>query len=120
MSDIVFYDRNGRAAAYSQDGEHIYLYSGRPVAYLRDDSVFAYSGRHLGWFQDGWIRDHYGRSVFFTNEASGGPTKPTRQARPVKSLKNLRPLKSVRHVKPVRATKQRVWSEQAPSTFFAG
>lgn len=118
MSDIVFYDRNGRATAYSQDGEHIYLYSGRPVAYLRDDSVFAYSGRHLGWFQDGWIRDHKGNTVFFTNGASGGPTKPTKQVRPVKSVKSLRPMKSLRQMKPAHSIKRRAWSERSSTSFF--
>jgi hypothetical protein len=120
MSDLVFYDRNGRAAAYCEDGEHIYLYNGRPVAYLREDSVFAYSGRHLGWFRDGWVRDHRGNAVFFTSEASGGPTKPTKQVRPVKSVKSIRPLKSVRQMKPVRAVKQLAWSARSSELFFAG
>lgn len=43
-----FNDRHGAAVAYlAEDGETIYLWNDRPVAYLADDSVFSFSGKHL-------------------------------------------------------------------------
>ncbi len=45
----TFYDESGSAVAYSDDGTHIYLFSGQPVAYFQRDSVYSFGGRHLGW-----------------------------------------------------------------------
>lgn len=60
----TFYNRHGRAIAYTEDGEYLYLYSGTPVGYFSDDSVYSFSGHHLGRFNDGWIRDNSGACVF--------------------------------------------------------
>ena len=62
--DITFYDSHGKPTAYTEDNEHIYLFSGKPVAYIDGSSVYSYSGRHLGWFDEGWIRDNSGYCVF--------------------------------------------------------
>lgn len=118
MDEMTFYDRNGRPICYTQDGEHIYLFSGEPVAYLYDGSVYAFSGKHLGWYIDGWIRDHNGNCVFFTEHASGGPIKPVRQVRPVKSVKQIRPIKGVKEIKPVRPVRTLSWSPLSSEAFF--
>jgi hypothetical protein len=53
----TLYDRRGKPIAFIADGQYIYLYSGRPVGWIDDDSVYAYSGRYLGWVQNGWFYD---------------------------------------------------------------
>ncbi len=58
-----FYDSNGRPYAYSDDGETIYTFGGRPVAYIDGDSVYLFSGSHLGFFQNGQVWGHAGNVV---------------------------------------------------------
>lgn len=108
--EFELFGRTGRAVAYSPDGEHIYTWSGRPVAYLSDDRVYAFSGRFKGWFEDGWLLDRGMRCVAFTPEANGGPVKPVRAVRPVKGVKGVRPVKGVRSVAPVRPVRSLSWS----------
>ena len=108
--EIVFYDRSGVPVGYTEDRQHIYLYSGDPVAYLEGDSVYSYSSAHLGWFGDGWVRDHSGACVFFTDAVSGGPVRPVKQVKPVKSVKAVKPVKRVKQVRPVRSVRSLSWS----------
>jgi len=115
---ITFYDRHGVPVAYSEDLETIYLFSGKPVAYFQNDSVYAFYGRHLGWFLNGWIRDHNGDAVYFTEIAQGGPLKPLKQLKPLKSLRLLRPLKSLRALKPLKPIKSFNWSSLSGKDFF--
>jgi hypothetical protein len=110
MPDQVFYDSAGRAIAYTEDGQHIYSYNGIPVAYIEGDSIFAYSGEHLGWFLEGWVRDHTGACVCFTEGAKGGPVRPVRQLGPVKGVEGVRPVRGVREVGPVRPVRLADWS----------
>jgi glutaredoxin len=116
---INFYDKNGKPTAYTEDGIHIYLFSGEAVGYLDGDSVFSYLGVHLGWFEDNWIRDHSGNCVFFTDETTGGgPVRPTRGVKPLKSVKSEKPTKGIRQVKPVKAGKSLFWSRLTAKSFF--
>lgn len=39
---LDFYDSNGRPYAYSDDGETIYSFTGIPIAYISDDSIFSF------------------------------------------------------------------------------
>ncbi|WP_182103770.1 4-fold beta flower protein [Niallia taxi] len=118
MSEIVFYNKNGTAIAYSQDGQHIYTFTGKPVAYLYDVSVYSYSGKHLGRYENGWIRDNKGRCALFTSEASGGPVKPVKKVKPIKSVKQVKPVKSVKSVKPVKPVSSLSWSDLSSENFF--
>ena len=43
MDAITLYNFEGRAVAYIYDGKYIYLYGGRPVAFLYEQYVYAYS-----------------------------------------------------------------------------
>ena len=113
MSDeIRFFDRSGTPVAYALDNEHIYLWNGKPAAYLQKDCVFAFSGELLGWFASGWIRDRDGRYVLFTPDASGGPNKPARKAAGVKPVRQVRPVKGEKEVVPVRPVNSSSWSDQ--------
>jgi len=68
--EFIFYDLNGSPTAYTEDGTHIYFFSGEPVAYFVDESVYSFTGVHLGRFENGWIRDNNGDCVFFTEYAT--------------------------------------------------
>ncbi|MGE5677154.1 MAG: 4-fold beta flower protein [Pseudomonadota bacterium] len=116
--DIVFYNINGEATAYTEDGEHIYAYDGRALAYLHDNSVYSYDGKHLGRFSNGWIRDNIGQCVFFTNEAVNGPAKPVRSGRPVKLMKSTKPVKSTKSMRPMKPKDSNTWSSISGVNFF--
>lgn len=119
MNDLTFYNRYGKPIAYTDDGEYIYLFSGKPVAYFDDESVYGFNGKHLGRFIDGWIRDNNGHCVFFTEESYGsGPVKPIRQVKPVKSVKSVKPVKSVKQVRPVKPVISLSWSPLSSELFF--
>jgi hypothetical protein len=118
MNEINFYDHNGRPVAYTQDGVHIYSFSGEPVAYLYGMSVYSFSGQHLGWFEDGWIRDNSGNCAFYTQHAQGGPVKPVKNVKPVKSVKSVKPVKSIKSIRPVKAVKSLSWSQLSGEQFF--
>lgn len=106
---IDFYDKSGTPIAYMEDGKHIYLFSGKPVAYLSGNAVYSFLGSHLGWFENGWIRDKGGQCVFFTSDADGRPVKPVKQVKPVKGVKQ---------VKPVKPVKSLSWSNLSEQQFF--
>ena len=115
---LDFYDSNGTPIAYSDDGEHIYTFDGRPVAYLSQDSVYSFSGAHLGRFETAMIRDNDGEVALFTEGATGGPPKPLRQLKPLKGLKQLKPLKGIKELQPLRPLPSSSWSRLSGEKFF--
>ena len=115
---IVFYDRDGTAVAYSDDREHIYLFSGEPVAYLDDDAIYSYRGDLLGWFEDGWLRDKDGRCLAFAEPASGGPQRPAKKAKPYQSPKLSAPIPERRDPRTLRPIHSNAWSTQTAREFF--
>lgn len=91
--EISLYNKNGKPVAYiSGDGETIFLWDGRPVAYLQEDKVYGWNGRQLGWFVNGTIFDIYGLRAGFIKTRSPIPT----DAEPVKSLQQVKPAKQER------------------------
>lgn len=51
---VTFYDRKGKAIAYINDnGESIYLYNGKPVAWLSEDSIYSYN--KISWMVPRWV-----------------------------------------------------------------
>jgi hypothetical protein len=116
--EIVFYNRNGRPIAYTENSTDIFLYSGELVAYLDRDSVYSFSGKHLGWFVDGWILDHDGNHVFFSDIATGGPSRPAKQASPGKAVRRGRPIKGTKEPKPPYPERKPAWSHFASEEFF--
>ncbi|MCL2870484.1 MAG: hypothetical protein FWE26_02480 [Coriobacteriia bacterium] len=79
---LDFFSENGEAVAYLDDGESIFLWCGRSVAYLIEDSVYTYCGKHLRWLEDGWIYDHLGDDVLSLYTLSSIPNKSVRQTPP--------------------------------------
>lgn len=120
MIVITFYDKKGAPIAYLQDdGIHIYLFNGKPVAYLYENTVYGFNGKQFGWFEDGWIRDLRGYCVFFTENTTGGPSKPLKQLKPLKSLKQLKPMKSMKQSKVLKPTKSLSWSTLSGIQYFS-
>lgn len=93
MTDIEFFDQQGKAIAYSPDGDRIYSWSGQAVGFFRGDAVYDNRGSHLGWRHNGWIVDRFGNHSLFSQNATGGPLKPLRQLPPLKGLRQLAPMK---------------------------
>lgn len=114
----TLYDQHGNAVAYVEPDGVIYLYEGTPVGYIEAEDVFAFDGRHLGWYLQGWVRDHHGGCVFFTEAAQGGPVRPVRAVRPVRGVRGVRPVRGVRQVRPVRPVMGIGWSRVSGPQFF--
>lgn len=118
MADIIFYNRLGKPTAWlsDRDDETIYLFNGKAVAYLYNDSVYSFRGEHLGFYLNGWIYDNNGYCVFFTKDSLGGPVKPAKGVCPIKGVMSIKPVKSARRVPPVKPVKRLSWIDS--SDFF--
>ena len=69
----------------------IYLWDGRPVAYLEPDkTIYGFNGRHLGWFINGQVRNLLGEIVGFNKMAADVYT----QYEPYKSYKQYQPYRN--------------------------
>jgi hypothetical protein len=116
---MTFYNKNGNPIAYTDDHVHIYLFSGKPAAYLDEDTVYGFNGKHIGWFENGWIRDLNGACVFFTESSTdSGLVKPVKHICPVKCVKHVLPVKCVKQIKRVRSINQLNWSIHSDESFF--
>jgi hypothetical protein len=112
------YELSGFPVAYSDDGVHIFLYSGQPVAYFEGDSVYAFSGQHLGWRHRGWIIDHDGNCVLFSEQAERGPEKFLAQDYQKKGRTTPLPQKELRNFEPLRPHPSSKWSRLSGQKFF--
>ena len=104
-NEVALYDSGGAATAYiaTDDDMTIYLWDGKPVAYLKSDkdagyNVYGFNGKHLGWFVNGIIWNHAGDASCAIQEALATPA----QLEPLKGLKELKPLKSLQALAPLR------------------
>jgi hypothetical protein len=67
--EVSLYNRQGTATAYiDYDSDAtIFLWDGRPVAFLEEDgqamSIFGFNGSFLGWYADGILYDEDGQRV---------------------------------------------------------
>ena len=98
--DISLYDNDGEAVAYIavDDDLTIYLWGGKPVAYLDGENVYGFSGQHLGWFSDGVILDHAGNAPCVLKDRYPGSTayegyKGYKEYKPYKSYAEYAPYK---------------------------
>jgi hypothetical protein len=102
--EITLFDGQGRPSAYVvlDDELAIYLWSGKPVAYLQPDSaggfhVYGFNGKHLGWFVDGIVRDHDGNAGCAVKERL-----QSTEYEPYKSYKEYKPYKGYKEYAPYR------------------
>src|SRR5262249_58627017 len=87
----------------TKDELTIYLWDGRPVAYLegRDGNalhVWGFNGEHLGWFEQGAIWERSGNAACAVREVLPGFAK----FEPFKSFKKFKPFKSFQHFAPFK------------------
>lgn len=117
--DTTLYNNTGRAVAYVEDNQHIFLFNGTVAGHIDGNSIFSYSGKHLGWYENGWVRDNSGNCVFFTEDVTGsGPVKPVKSIKPVKSVKQIKPVKGVKQIRPIKAVAVLGWSNLSGEQFF--
>jgi hypothetical protein len=98
---IDLFDGYGAPVAYVDHlkRDTLFLWSGEPVAYLLDGSVFGFNGAHLGWLQDGVLWGHSGEALGFTappaSAAAATQDKPkgNQLPLPVKLMRDVEPLK---------------------------
>ncbi len=90
--EVSLFNKDGKPVAYiAEDGETIYTWDGRAVAYISGDRLYGWNGRQLGWYSDGTIFDIYGYRAGFTKRKSPVPTqlepvKPSRQMPRIKQM----------------------------------
>lgn len=119
--EVSLFDSEKNASAYIDidNGMTIYLWSGKPVAYLHEAnsriSVYGFNGKHLGWFESGVIWDSNGNVLCATKIAIGGYTK----YEPYKNFKQFRPYKSYKEYPPARPFLSRNFSQTACSIGLA-
>ena len=114
----TFYGKHGTPAAYTEDGCHIFRFSGECIGYIFEDSIFNFSGRHLGFFRDGWVRDNNGKCVLFIKNAKNGPERRRKDIGRVKNPKSNIPIKQPREKQPEKQDIIQEWSELSLVQFF--
>jgi len=102
--EVTLFSGKGKAAAYIfVDDMTIYLWGGKPVAYLHPDKasggfhIYGFNGKHLGWFVRGVVRDHDGDAACAVKERM----KST-EFEPFKAFKEFTPFKAFREFAPFR------------------
>jgi hypothetical protein len=105
--------------SFTEDEPTVYLWLGKPVAYLASSvgggfNVYGFNGKHLGWYVNGVIRDHEGRLVCGVYRVVSNP-KPE----PLKPPKQLRPRESSKQVAPRKPLYKRQWSQTPCGAFLS-
>ena len=113
QDEISLFNSDGDATAYidtEDDDLTIYLWGGKPVAYMFKKSgefhVYGFNGNHLGWFIDGIIRDHEGDAIGATKDAIRMYTN----YEPYKSYKQYKPYKAYKEYSPYKPYLSSSWS----------
>lgn len=97
--ETALFNKNGTAVAYiAHDGETIFSWDGRVLAYLVGDEVYGWNGKHLGWFADGTIFDIFGLRTGFIRAKSPIPT----HEEPIKPAQKIKPTRSTRQMSVAR------------------
>lgn len=107
--EISLFNSQGKAVAYvntDDDDLTIYLWGGKPVAYISNDNIYGFNGKHLGWWVKGIIRDHDGDAV----GATKGATSMYTEYEPYKGYKEYKPYKSYKEYAPYKPYWSTSWS----------
>ncbi len=116
--ELVFYDKDGTPTAYTY-GDDIYLFNGKPVAYIYNSSyIYSIRGKHLGFLDNGFIIDLDGYYAFFTDNSVGGIVKPVRKNVPPRSARIPYPIKLTREIPRIRPVKKLNWSNKSNISFW--
>ena len=116
--ELIFYDKDGTPTAYTLNDD-IYLFNGKPVAYIYNQSyIYSIKGKHLGFFDNGYIIDIDGNYVFFTDNSVGGIVKPAKRCTPSRSARMPYPIKLTREIPRIRPVKKLNWSNKSNISFW--
>ena len=100
--EMALFDGGGQAIAYIavDDELTVYLWDGKPVAYLEpldagEFHVYGFNGSHLGWFLQGAVWAHDGSASCATKEVMQSteyePYKGYKEYKPYRSYKEYAP-----------------------------
>jgi hypothetical protein len=109
--EVSLFDGGGKPVAYIAEDLTIYLWSGKPAAYLHNESgkqhVYGFNGKHLGWFIKGVVRDHDGNAVGAVKEAFNASV----EYEPYKAYKQYKPYQAYREYAPYQPYLSQSWGE---------
>jgi hypothetical protein len=119
--EVTLFNGKGKAAAYIavEDGMTIYLWGGKPVAYLEPDKggggfhIYGFNGKHLGWFVQGVVRDHDGDAACAVKEKMR-----TTDFEPFKAFKEFKPFKAFKEFAPFRPAFSKSFGSATCSLFL--
>lgn len=113
---VDLFDSQRNAVAYVVPGNDstIYLWSGAPVAYLVDDSIYGFNGKHLGWYKNGVVLDHDGSVVASSAIAFRKAVKPAAERGPQEAT----PSKAPRESQPITPSVGSSWADVSAHDFF--
>lgn len=119
QSEISLFNSDGEATTYiDTDDATIYLWEGKPVAYLHKKGgayhIYGFNGEHLRWFVDGIVRDHEGNAVGVTESATNMYTG----YESYKGYKEQKPYKDHREYAPYQPYFSNSWSSINLSGFL--
>lgn len=118
--ETTLFDSNGDARAYIDYDEEatIFLWNGKPVAFLENDGsdmcVFGFNGNFLGWYEDGIIRNENGDAV----GARKGAVNMVTSIEPIKSIQEITPIRPITPITPIKPIFSNSWSSQSLTEFL--
>lgn len=114
--EVVLCDKAGSPVAWLDrtDEMTIYLWSGKPVAYLSGKSVYGFNGDHLGWYASGSMYDGEGEIVAVARSDVGAKSK----ALPAKGAKGIKPIKAIKTLAPLEPLHKFTWSDLPTEAFL--
>ena len=115
--EITLINSKGEAIAYidTDDELTIYLWKGKPVAYIEDGSVWGFNGKHLGWFEEGIIWDRKG----FAAGAIPSAVSIIAKIEPIKGIQQIAPIKAIQQIAPIQPIHKQKWSAIPLSVFLS-
>ena len=116
--EISLFDSKGNATAYIAEELTVYLWSGKPVAYLENNSsegfdIYGFNGKHLGWLVGDHVYEHSGKVVGATRDGCVGAG-----IEPFKSFKQFKPFKAFKEFSPFQPFLSLQWSSNALKIFL--
>ena len=118
--EVTLFDSEGNARAYIDydDETTIYLWNGKPVAFLENDGsdmcVFGFNGNFLGWYEEGIVRDEKGNAV----GARNGATNMITNIEPIKSIQEISPIRPITPITPIKPIFSNSWSSESLTEFL--
>ena len=112
--EVTLFDSEGNARAYIDydDEATIYLWNGKPVAFLKNDGsdmcVFGFNGNFLGWYESGIIRNKRGNAV----GARKGTINIITSIEPIKSIQEISPIRPITSITPIKPIFSNSWSSE--------